>query len=161
MVGACSQLTITCSKVTRCEICLKLTIKTIERHHWRRIGVFILLTLNIIHTLLSIVSVVKFEHLNAALKSDSHLPKKVMKLFLQNTFGGCFSKARVDQVLASFLSFPWKPQFRRYILTSRHTTLCIYYVYCVSTMCLLILHLVTLENILHLVTTDDILLGGF
>ena len=26
---------------TRCEICSKLTIKTPERHHWRRSGVFI------------------------------------------------------------------------------------------------------------------------
>ena len=26
---------------TRCEICLKLTIKTAERRHWRRSGVFI------------------------------------------------------------------------------------------------------------------------
>ena len=26
---------------TRCEICSKLTIKTLERHHWRRSGVFI------------------------------------------------------------------------------------------------------------------------
>ena len=26
---------------TSCEICLKLTIKTPERHHWRRSGVFI------------------------------------------------------------------------------------------------------------------------
>ena len=33
----------------RCEICLKLTIKTPERRHWRRIGVFIV-TSNIFHT---------------------------------------------------------------------------------------------------------------
>ena len=26
---------------TRCEICSKLTIKTLERRHWRRFGVFI------------------------------------------------------------------------------------------------------------------------
>ena len=34
----------------RCEICSKLTIKTPERRHWCRSGVFIL-TLNIFHTL--------------------------------------------------------------------------------------------------------------
>ena len=26
---------------TRCEICSKLTIRTLEQHHWRRFGVFI------------------------------------------------------------------------------------------------------------------------
>ena len=36
---------------TRCEICSKSTIKTAERCHWRRSGVFLLLTLNIFHTL--------------------------------------------------------------------------------------------------------------
>ena len=36
---------------TRCEICSKLTIKILERRHWRRSGVF-LLTLNIFYTLL-------------------------------------------------------------------------------------------------------------
>ena len=25
---------------TRCDICSKLTIKTPERHHWRRFGIF-------------------------------------------------------------------------------------------------------------------------
>ena len=41
-----TQQIFTCSKLTtntrtRCEICLKLTIKTPERRHWRRSGVFI------------------------------------------------------------------------------------------------------------------------
>ena len=33
---------------TRCEICSKLTVKTLERRHWRRSGVFIV---NFEHTL--------------------------------------------------------------------------------------------------------------
>ena len=36
---------------TKCEICSKLTIKTPERCHWRVVLVFLLLTLNIFHTL--------------------------------------------------------------------------------------------------------------
>ena len=35
---------------TRCEICSKLTIKTLERSQWRHSGVFIVNTLNIFHT---------------------------------------------------------------------------------------------------------------
>ena len=34
---------------TRCEICSKLTIKTSERHHWRRSGVFIVNFEHILH----------------------------------------------------------------------------------------------------------------
>ena len=34
---------------TRCEICLKLTIKTPERHHWCRSGVFIVNFEHILH----------------------------------------------------------------------------------------------------------------
>ena len=36
----------------RCEICLKLTIKTPERRHWRRSGVFIVNFKHISHLLL-------------------------------------------------------------------------------------------------------------
>ena len=37
---------------TRCEICSKLTIKTSERHHWRRSGVFIVNSKHISHLVL-------------------------------------------------------------------------------------------------------------
>ena len=36
---------------TRCKICAKLTIKTPDRRHWCRFGVFLLLTLNVFQTL--------------------------------------------------------------------------------------------------------------
>ena len=35
----------------RCEICSKLTIKTLERRHWRRSGVFIVNFEHILHLL--------------------------------------------------------------------------------------------------------------
>ena len=44
------------------EICSKLTIKTPERHHWRRSNVSLLLTLNYF-TPCSSVSIVNFEHI--------------------------------------------------------------------------------------------------
>ena len=37
---------------TKCEICLKLTIKAPERRHWRRSGVFIVNFAHILHLLL-------------------------------------------------------------------------------------------------------------
>ena len=37
---------------TRCEICSKLTIKTPERRHWRRSGVFIVNFENVLHFVL-------------------------------------------------------------------------------------------------------------
>ena len=37
---------------TRCEICAKLTIKTPERHHWPRSGVFIVNFEHILHLFL-------------------------------------------------------------------------------------------------------------
>ena len=37
---------------TRCEICSKLTIKTPERRHWRRSGVFIVNFEHILHLVL-------------------------------------------------------------------------------------------------------------
>ena len=37
---------------TRCEICLKLTIKTPERRHWRRSSVFIVNFEHILHLVL-------------------------------------------------------------------------------------------------------------
>ena len=48
------QLTVTCSKSTMetlesCEKCLKLTIKTTERCHWHRSGVFIFIFGHISH----------------------------------------------------------------------------------------------------------------
>ena len=52
---------------TRCEICLKLTIKTPERRQWRHSDVFIV---NFEHiTPFSIVSVVNFEHVNVDFES--------------------------------------------------------------------------------------------
>ena len=45
---------------TRCEICSKLTIKTPERRHWRRSGVFIV-NFEHIFTPCSYVSIVTFE----------------------------------------------------------------------------------------------------
>ena len=36
----------------RCEICLKLTIKTPERRHWRRCGVFIVNSEHMSHLVL-------------------------------------------------------------------------------------------------------------
>ena len=36
----------------RCEMCLKLTIKTLERRHWRRSGVFIVNFEHILHLVL-------------------------------------------------------------------------------------------------------------
>ena len=48
---------------TRCKICSKLTMKTTERRHWRRSGVFII---NLVYfTPCSIVSTVNFEHVIA------------------------------------------------------------------------------------------------
>ena len=49
----------------RCEICTKLTIKTPERRHWRRSGVFIV---NIEHIFIpfSSVSIADFEQVNVA-----------------------------------------------------------------------------------------------
>ena len=49
---------------TRCEICSKLTIKTPERHQWRRSGVFIV-DFEHYFTPCSCVSIVNFEHVNA------------------------------------------------------------------------------------------------
>ena len=37
---------------TRCEICLKLTIKTLERHEWSRVGLFIVNVEHISHLVL-------------------------------------------------------------------------------------------------------------
>ena len=37
---------------TRCEICPKLTIKTPERHHWHRFGVFVVNFEHILHLVL-------------------------------------------------------------------------------------------------------------
>ena len=48
---------------TRCETCSKLTIKTLEGHHWRRSGVFIVNFEHISHRFR--VSNVNFEHVNA------------------------------------------------------------------------------------------------
>ena len=52
---------------TRCEICSKLAIKTPERHHWRRSGVFIG---NFEHNITPCfsVSIVNFEHVISGLK---------------------------------------------------------------------------------------------
>ena len=67
-----TQPAITCSKLTietveqRCEIRLKLIIKTPKRSHWRRFGVFIVNSEHISH-LCSSVSVVNFEQVNAEL----------------------------------------------------------------------------------------------
>ena len=49
----------------RCEICTKLTIKTPERRHWRRSGIFIV---NIEHIFIpfSSVSIADFEQVNVA-----------------------------------------------------------------------------------------------
>ena len=49
---------------TRCEICSKLTIKTLERCHWRSFGVFIV-NFEHISYLFSSVFIVKFEHVIA------------------------------------------------------------------------------------------------
>ena len=48
----------------RCEICLKLTIKTSKRRQWRRSGIFIFNFEHISH-LISSVSIVNFEHVIA------------------------------------------------------------------------------------------------
>ena len=48
---------------TRCETCSNLTIKTAERRHWRRSGVFINLTFS---TPCYSVSIVNFEQVNAS-----------------------------------------------------------------------------------------------
>ena len=84
----------------RCEICSQLTIKTPERRHQRRSGVFIV---NFKHRPFSFVSIVNFEQVNACQlqfspgkrlqkkKMDSslslHLPKifqRLMDHFLEN-----------------------------------------------------------------------------
>ena len=65
-----SQPAFTCFKLnnrntrTRCEICSKLIIKTPERRHWRRCGVFII-KLWTYFTPCSSVSIVDFEQVNA------------------------------------------------------------------------------------------------
>ena len=48
-----------------CEICSKLTIKTPERCHWRRSGVFIVICEHILHLPCSSVSIVNFEYVIA------------------------------------------------------------------------------------------------
>ena len=48
----------------RCQICLKLTIKTPERRHWRRFGVFVV-NFEHIFTPCSSVSIVNLERVNA------------------------------------------------------------------------------------------------
>ena len=50
----------------RCEICLKLTIKTPERSHWHRSGVFIINFEHISHPVLvsHLVSIVNFQQVN-------------------------------------------------------------------------------------------------
>ena len=60
---------------TRCEICSKLTIKTPERRHWRRSGVFI----------------INFEHISHLEQVDAHrlkvtyaLQKRVKYLHLEH-----------------------------------------------------------------------------
>ena len=45
---------------TRCEKCLKLTIKIVERRHWRRSGIFIVNFEHISHR----VSIVNFQQVN-------------------------------------------------------------------------------------------------
>ena len=50
---------------TKCEICSELTIKTSERRHWHRSGVFIVNFEYISHLVLSSVSVVNFEQVIA------------------------------------------------------------------------------------------------
>ena len=70
-----TQLAFTCSKLTivtlkqRCEICLKLTIKTPKRRHWHRFEVLIV---NFEHVLqlCSGVSIVNFDHVIAGWEND-------------------------------------------------------------------------------------------
>ena len=49
----------------RCEICSKLTIKILERHHWRRSGIFIVNFEHISHLISVLVFVVNIEQVNA------------------------------------------------------------------------------------------------
>ena len=50
---------------TRCEICLKLTVKTSEQRQWRRFGVILVSLLLTLSTPFSTVSIVKLEQANA------------------------------------------------------------------------------------------------
>ena len=50
---------------TRCEICLKLTIKTRKQRQWRRSGVFIVNFELISYLVLVFLSIVNFEQVNA------------------------------------------------------------------------------------------------
>ena len=52
---------------TRCEICSKLTVKTQERHQWRRSGVFIVKFEHISHRVPSVANV-NFKKVNACWK---------------------------------------------------------------------------------------------
>ena len=69
--GNTSQLTFTCSKSAiealskGCKLYSKLTIKTPERRHWRRSGVFIVNFNHISHPFFS-VSIVNFEQVNVS-----------------------------------------------------------------------------------------------
>ena len=58
---------------TRCEICSKLTIKTPERHHWCRSGVFIGNFEHISHLVL-VFSIVKFKHVNTGWVAPCQIP---------------------------------------------------------------------------------------
>ena len=49
-----------------CEICSKLTVKTLEQHHWRRFGVFHV-NFEHISQLCSSVSISNFEQANTGL----------------------------------------------------------------------------------------------
>ena len=52
---------------TRCEICSKLTIKILERRHWRRSGVFIV---NFKHILHLVVPLFGFKYVNERFASN-------------------------------------------------------------------------------------------
>ena len=99
-----TQLTFTCSNYlknvrTRCETCLKLTIKTPEQPHWRHSCVFIV-NLNIFHTFFS-ASIVDFEHVNV-----SWLIYSTFKFY-----GKSMHKAHIRIILKN----GWK-----YVLSSEH-----------------------------------------
>ena len=62
----------------RCEICLKLTIKTPKRRHCRSFGVFIVNFEHFSH-LYSSVSIVNFEQINARWEKRDHKKTKIRK----------------------------------------------------------------------------------
>ena len=79
---------------TKCKICSKLTLKTPERRHWRRSGVFIVNFEHISHLVLVFLLLTLNRQMPAGLMSDIFLlwvtsvkfKSSILLVFLQNSY---------------------------------------------------------------------------